>query len=204
MRHQGPGACIRIGLPFSGLVLLAGCAGDGLGEPCGRQADCRNGLLCVEGGCARVASTDTGNVYVEPVTSLEWQQTPTGGALDWESAVIHCQTLELNGSGWRLPNIEELRSLIRGCSASESGGACGATNTCVTYDVCLSACGGCDTDAGPAGGCYWPEELGGTCSWYWTSTALDDRPGAWYVVFDYAHVCGRSPDFNYGLVRCVR
>jgi hypothetical protein len=124
--------------------------------------------------------------------------------MSWDNGVLYCQNLDLNGTGWRLPSIDELRSLIRGCPATESGGeACGATNEC-TYDLCLSDCAGCETDASPASGFYWPEELEGSCSWYWTSSSLDDRIGAWYVVFSYAHVCGRSKDFHYGLVRCVR
>jgi hypothetical protein len=193
----------RMGLLFPACVLVAGC-GDGRGETCGRATDCQGGLLCVDGGCAQVASTDIGGVYADPVTRLQWQMRPTSGPVDWESAVMHCESLELSGTGWRLPSVDELRTLIRGCPATESGGPCAATNACLTYDLCLSDCTGCEPDAGPAAGCYWPDELEGSCSWYWTASSLDDAIGAWYVVFNLGHVCGRSKDFNFGLVRCVR
>lgn len=210
----------HIALLLAALVLLGGCddSEGGIGAVCQWASDCRNGLLCVaqsepegelgfEGGtdatCVRDTRIDTGSVFADTGTGLEWQQTPTGGYMDWESAVIHCQNLQLDGSGWHLPTVDELRSLIRGCPATESGGACEATNECLTYDVCLSGCAGCEVDAGPAGGCYWREELGGRCWWYWTSSSLDDRMGAYYIVFRLAHVCGRSMD-AFGLARCVR
>jgi hypothetical protein len=145
-------------------------------------------------------------VYLDPVTNLEWQRTPTGGNMDWESAVTRCQNLNLDGTGWRLPSIDELRSLLRGCPATESGGACGTTDDCLSRDTCMTpACVGCEPDAGPAGGCYWPEELGGSCEpFYWSSSNLEDDPnGAWYVIYSYGHVCFRSKDF-FGPVRCVR
>ena len=43
----------------------------------------------------------------------------------WEKAVDYCENLnECGHSDWRLPNINELRKLIRNCPGSESGGAC--------------------------------------------------------------------------------
>lgn len=213
-------------ISYSFVLLLVGlgptgCADDdaGLGKACYLPNDCAEHLFCVnprgadgvEPGvseyaakCTAVPRTDPGSVYVDPTTKLQWQQTPTAGNMDWSSASKHCRTLLLDGSGWRLPTVEELRSLIRGCASTADGGACAATSTCITYDLCLSDCSGCDTSMGPSAGCYWPDELGGDCSWYWTSTSLDDDNGAWYVVFSHAHVCGRSKEQQFGLVRCVR
>jgi hypothetical protein len=187
--------------------LVAGCEGGEQGDACSRKAECQGDLLCVDGGCLPVANTDTGSVYVDPVTSLEWQHTPTGGNMDWESAVAHCQTLNLDGAGWRLPSIDELRSLLRGCPATATGGACGTTDTCLSRDTCMTpACAGCEPGAGPAAGCYWPEELGGSCEpFYWSSSNLEEDPdGAWYVLYDMGHVCFRSKAFFYGPARCVR
>jgi hypothetical protein len=217
MKQQVPGMRIPIGLLFSAFVMLAGCEGhdgdrNGLGEGCGRAADCQDGLLCVDMGCARDANTSTGGVYTDPVTGFEWQQTPSGGNLDWESAVIHCRNLNLNGTGWRLPSISELRSLFRGCPATESEGACEVTDSCLSWDSCMNpACAGCEPDAGPAAGCYWPAELGGSCSpFYWSSSTVESSVdesldgGAFYVIFSQGHVCARSKDFFFGPVRCVR
>jgi hypothetical protein len=211
-RVRGIGFLAAVSIPA--MVLLAGCGGDGEGDTCGRAADCQNGLRCVEGGCALAASTDTGGVYIDPVTNLEWQRAPTGGNMDWESAVMHCQDLSLDGTGWRLPSIGELRTLFRGCPATETGGACAVTDDCLSWDTdgCYNeACAGCELDAGPAGGCYWPEELGGSCEpFYWSSSTAEatvdtvyDGAG-WYVIFSFGHVCARSKDFNFGPARCVR
>ncbi len=55
-------------------------------------------------------------------TGLVWQKcilgqtspscTGTSTKLDWSSAVNHCNTLTLAGKTWRLPNIQELATLI--------------------------------------------------------------------------------------------
>jgi len=214
MRQQVRGTRIRVGLSLAAIALLTGCGGDGAGDSCGRAGDCQGGLLCGDGACLRVANTDTGGVFIDPVTNLEWQQTPTGGNLDWESAVIHCQTLELDGTGWRLPTIGELRTLFRGCPATETGGACGVADDCLSWDTdgCYNvSCQGCELNAGPVGGCYWPEELGGSCEpFYWSSSTanatvdtLFDGAG-WYAIFSMGHVCARSKDFSFGPARCVR
>jgi hypothetical protein len=217
LQQQVPGMCIPIGLLLAASVLLAGCEGDdgdrsGPGESCSRAAECQDGLLCVDAGCAQDAITVTGGVYIDPVTRFEWQQTPTGGNLDWESAVIHCRNLNLNGTGWRLPSVSELRSLFRGCPATATGGACGVTDSCLSWDSCMNpACAGCEENAGPAAGCYWPAELQGSCSpFYWSSSTVESTVeehldgGAYYVVFNLGHVCARSKDFFFGPVRCVR
>lgn len=61
------------------------------------------------------AVTTTTEVVVDSKTKLEWQnqtinKTETKG---WEEAIAYCEDLELDGkTDWRLPNINELKSLI--------------------------------------------------------------------------------------------
>jgi hypothetical protein len=127
--------------------------------------------------------------------------------MDWESGVAHCRDLELNGVGWRLPTIGELRSLIRGCPATLGGGPCRITDTCLSFDACETAeCEGCEMDVGPDGGCYWPDELGGSCSlFYWSSSTIEETPErAFYIIFSWAHMSARTKSFFFGPVRCVR
>jgi hypothetical protein len=46
-------------------------------------------------------------------TSLTWQRVPPAAAYDKANAAAYCQSLTLGGlSGWRLPTIKELQSLI--------------------------------------------------------------------------------------------
>jgi len=75
--------------------------------------DCIDSFQCENGVC------------IDPATCFEWQETPTGGTMEWGNAITHCQNLSLSGMGWRLPNISELRSLVRNCGPIEMGEACG-------------------------------------------------------------------------------
>lgn len=81
---------------------------------------------------------------------------------------------------WRLPTIDELRTLIKGCPSTETGGDCPATVECYGKDQgeCLGAdCSGCPVGLGPGKeGCYWDMEFP-TCrptSWhsYMSSTRV--------------------------------
>ena len=56
-------------------------------------------------------------VVTDSVTSLEWQNdfSDNGGdikRLSWKNAIDYCENLNLDGGGWRLPNIRELTSIL--------------------------------------------------------------------------------------------
>jgi TolB-like protein len=152
-----------------------------------------------------------GEVWVDSSSGLTWQVSPTGGKKKWKAekkwkaAKAHCSRLNLGGySDWRLPTITELRSLIRGCPATQKGGSCGVTDSCLKRNCWKDPCKGCSGKGGPGqGGAYWPPELSGAVSWYWSSSAVADDNRAWYVHFrngDFNHV---SHDYTFG-ARCVR
>jgi hypothetical protein len=45
-------------------------------------------------------------------TGLVWERTPTGGGT-WAEAALHCLQQQIGGTtGWRLPSIAELNSLL--------------------------------------------------------------------------------------------
>jgi hypothetical protein len=58
---------------------------------------------------------DANGLVADHATGLQWQS-GTGSAHDlmsWRSAVERCETMTLGGfSDWRLPNINELRSIV--------------------------------------------------------------------------------------------
>jgi len=150
-----------------------------------------------------------GETCTDPVTGLVWQLTDTG-SLSWSEARDHCEAKELAGeTDWRLPTISELRSLIRGCAATETGGSCGVTDGCRDTAICEdSSCVGCSSGGGPAfGGCYWPDAfswLGGSCSYYWSSTTVEGDPSrAWIVRFSEGPVYDQQVVQD-KRVRCVR
>ena len=60
--------------------------------------------------CDFVKST---NVVKDNLSKLEWQDDTVGLSITWQEAVTKCETLVLNGySDWRVPNINELRTII--------------------------------------------------------------------------------------------
>ena len=176
------------------------CGKDGCGGSCG---GCGAGSICRAGTCVASCWTD-------PTSELTWQITPTGGQMEWSEAKAHCASLSLTGGGWRLPTISELRTLIRGCRGTVTGGACGVTDKCLRghghpSGSCWNKgdCWDCSGADGPANGCYWPDEMQGRCFWYWSSSAVAGSGGrAWGVSFPFGGVYVPGSSVKY--VRCVR
>lgn len=145
--------------------------------------------------------------WTDPVTGYVWQKSDAGSQMTQANAISYCNGLTLAGSSagdWRLPTISELRSLIQGCAAQETGGSCGVTDSCLLDGSCYSGCTSCGPNGGPDGGCYWPSPIEGSCSSYWSSSPVEDYGGYyWQVGFDTAIV---FPNFggNDIHVRCVR
>jgi hypothetical protein len=161
---------------------------------------CAPGLECLNYQCRPPSWTD-------PQSGLTWQVKPTGGLLQWTSAKYHCLGLSLVGGGWRLPNIDELRSLIRGCPSTQVG----SDNCSVQDGGCLDSpcsaqglCEPCPEGDGPAEGYYWPDEVVGGNSKYWSSSGVSDvNYSVWTVGFltgsvEVYSISSVSP------VRCVR
>jgi hypothetical protein len=154
-------------------------------------------------------STCSGGWY-DPSSDLCWQDPPDETGRNWDAAVAYCNGLSLGGHGpgsWHLPNIDELRSLVRGCPDIETGGACRVTEACLGDGCYDSACYPADCGAlgGPgAGGCYWPAGPGGPCLWYWSSSSYAGGASyAWLVDFYNGYV-DRNVKIGTHYVRCVR
>jgi hypothetical protein len=163
-------------------------------------------------------------VWCDPDTSLCWQspQKDAGvedaGGLIVAEALNYCEGLELGGyADWRLPTIDELRSIIGGNAATEPGGACPVRPGMGTDINSNPACHGGEPFAGPGeGGCYWKEGLAGTCNnpdpaavghplETWASDRAVDDPDQWvaYVAFETG-AAGFNHSCSVADVRCVR
>jgi len=119
---------------------------------------------------------------------------------------------------WRVPTIDELRSLILGCPASAPTGACPvhALTTC-TDETCRNAsCDGCGNGQGPvtnplkpASHCYMDASFDWYCNLFWSGTQVKAKvtgdKRSWYVTFYDARidVPPTMPTSSSGL-RCVR
>jgi hypothetical protein len=149
------------------------------------------------------ADTCAGGWY-DPSSGLCWEDPPERIGRSWDDAVAYCDGLALGGrDDWFLPTIDELRSLIRNCPATETGGSCNVTAACLGPGCRNVECSGCAYGEGP-GGAYWPAELHGFASWYWSSSRFTgDAPNAWHVDFDGAYV-HREHISALFQARCVR
>lgn len=159
--------------------------------------------------------------WTDPTTNLTWQMPTAVRVMDWYEAVDYCDNLYVEGDGWRLPSINELRSLIRDCPATQTGGSCAVTNECLDLWECHSdACNGCED-----GGCNWPPELfyegeSNCVTSYWSSSTYhavipgsgqptpEDGLNAWAVMFAGGLIGFSEKSGEGGLreirVRCVR
>ena len=154
-------------------------------SPCGGGGD--DDSIDGDAGDGDVTDGDatTGGTWYDSSSGLTWQNPPANNSMDWQSAKDYCANLSLDGhSDWRLPTISELRSLIRGCPGTVTGGACGVTDSCLDSSCWSeSDCWSCSFSDGPADGCYWPDEMEGPCNWYWSSSPVEDYANyAWYEI----------------------
>ncbi|MDP8222382.1 MAG: PEGA domain-containing protein [Candidatus Lernaella stagnicola] len=154
-----------------------------------------------------------GKIWTDVSTGLMWQVVPTRGKKNKTSKNLtksHCRRLTLAGYGdWRLPTISELRSLIRGCPATEKGGSCSVTDLRLNRNWLEKSCWGCSSRKGPGrDGMYMPPELSGNCCSYWSSSAVTgENRSTWFVNFRtgriYNDYSGGNAKFN-SITRCVR
>ena len=174
------------------------CGDDGCGGSCGA---CEDGGVCSDGVCLYP-------YWIDSETGYMWENPPSMELLGWNPASAYCANLGLGGhNDWRLPSIDELRTLVRGCSATKPGGSCNVwEGECLALACKEDSCSqGCTTWAGPGeAGNYWPDELEGLTGWYWSSSFVEDvSNAAWTVGFAGGSVSG----FNFNAsssFRCVR
>lgn len=164
---------------------------------------------------AEPTDTDTDcagfGVWYDESSDLCWQEPPSDAGMNWNPAVTYCDDLMLDGyTDWRLPNVDELISLIRGCQDGNDTGdlspslcemmpaGCTTTDDCSRSDNCSS----CPTESGPVSGCYWDLALSGQCSYCWSSSSLSSEY-AWVVDFDNGNLSYFRKTNSY-FARCVR
>ncbi len=155
----------------------------------------------------------TDETWNDPVLGIAWQVAPTAFGVDWYEADDHCQNLIFAGSGgWRMPDIDEMRSIVRGCPATEPGGACQVSTSCTNWNDCSDdACDGCERSEGPENGFYWPDGFGcEDCenAFFWSETEGQDAgsdPFAYGIYYSSAYIGtgGKNHGFANWHVLCV-
>jgi len=120
-----------------------------------------------------------------------------------DEAIEYCEKLKECGySDWKLPTISDLRTLIKNCPGSQTGGACA-----VSDPDHLSSDDWNENDCR----CEYMENNGGYYSKLgdddkvrlWSSSALSDHSNYWYVSFFSGYITNAGMDYSH-YVRCVR
>jgi hypothetical protein len=172
---------------------------------CAENMDCGPEETCDLATCKCPVPTCGQGSWKDPTTGLVWELDTSANYSTYAGAVNHCAVMAQGGVAWHLPSIDELRTLVRGCPATEEGGACPAHNNCTNSELCYTeACDGCNWLAGPGLlGTYRDPCIQGGYSGDWSSTAAVDTPGSvWYLRHDNASVWIDSKT-AFHFARCV-
>ena len=142
------------------------------------------------------------SVEAEENGSLYWSSR-SDQRMDWDEAVNYCKNLNEGGyNDWRLPNIDELRTLIKNCPETATGGQCKVSEK----SGCLSSsCLPCYCDKRNNNGGYYSKLGDDDNVELWSSSVLsDDSNFRWLVYFGDGSVFANGYKANSINVRCVR
>lgn len=163
------------------VVLMVSCGGD----------DGDNGNTGDTGD-----SGDSGNACTESdkfchsFGGLNWSDV-SSSSMNFYEAANYC-----DNRGGRLPTISELRTLVKNCPVTETGGACKVTDSCLSQTSCWSAdCLGC-----AVGISY---SVFNDKGWFWsTSLTQETNAYAWRLNFDDGNLGAYDIETD-NYVRCV-
>ena len=140
---------------------------------------------------------DTSNRGPIKIGNLTWSS-KAPNRMDWNDSVNYCKNLKEGGlSDWRLPNIDELRTLIQNHPGTQSGGSCPISEKTgkLAWNDRTSYCDG------RLGSNF--SKLGDT-DWFWSSSAPYNSNFAWNVGFGSGGVVDVNEYSIVNNVRCVR
>ena len=98
----------------------------------------------------------------------------------WDDAVDYCRNLtECGYSDWRLPNINELRTLIKNCPGSQTDGSCTVKDSACLSSSCWSS--DCRCEYRENNGGYYSKLGDDDNVRLWSSSTESDTDCAWYA-----------------------
>ena len=120
-----------------------------------------------------------------------------------QKAELYCKELTTDGLSWKLPDIDELRTIIRNCDKTKINGTCQVSEENWSDETYWSeeTCGGCELNEAEGNSIFGDKSKG-----FWSSTASNlSTRYAWIVAFwasGYAQVTSTKQDSEM-LVRCL-
>ena len=134
--------------------------------------------------------TPGNDIYTDNELGIIWQSYHYFDTYTLQEANVYCENLYLAcRKNWRVPTISELRSIIVGCPATETGGQCGVTDECTGSSCMNDYCESCGRLQGNgSGGEYWLNLFGiseGTVAW---SSSLANGQDAWVVSYEWGSI----------------
>ena len=105
--------------------------------------------------------------------------------MTWSEAQDFCKSLSFYGEEWRLPNIDELRELVRNCPATEPGGSCKVSEegNCLAGN-CSAPKDSCTCERKPKNRGFYSMFGDADYIGLWSSSTLsNDDKKAWGAVF---------------------
>jgi len=151
-------------------------------------------FFCVLSGQDAQKKCPDDNKFCNKQGELSWSD-KSDDVYTWKEAKEYCKKMD-----GRLPSISELRTLVKECPATQTGGECKVTDSCLVYNDCRDAkCIGCIL---AVDGKY---SVLGDIGWFWSSsTPAEDSFGVWTLRFDYGLVAYSRKNFDKRHVRCVK
>lgn len=170
---------------------------------------CNNGVWKIYENCDDECNSSTGKCKEScyKIDNKTWSS-KSAKIKNLEEALEYCNNLTACGhSDWHLPNIDELRTLIKNCPGSETGGVCKVSenNDCLTLNDgnCWieEDCWSCSSSVGDY------SKLGDYII-LWSSSIVTDVPDdVWMVLFENAWIGisrKENSPYNDSYARCVR
>ena len=132
----------------------------------------------------------------EPAKQLQWAKYPIFTAT-WEKAHEYCENLEESGfKDWRLPSIDELRSIVQKCPETAAGGKClisDKNGKLSLNDYSKQDCRGCRR-----GGFNLPGN-----GWFWSASQMTGTDHFWVISFKNTRISNANKAVPYNAY-CVR
>ena len=159
-----------------------------------------NGYACTVGGTTTLpeCSSSSTTPCKDSSSSLTWSSKSTGTYI-MSGAYSYCNNYSEGGlSGWHLPDIDELRTLITNCSGTQTGGSCSVSDpSCLIYSECWveAYCYACGNDTNHS-------KLNDT-GILWSNSYDPATGNEWVVDFNYGDILTSDTNESY-YIRCVR